>query len=179
MSKDPKVGTGKKPKGSDRRLYTDENPKDTVSIKFATPSDARATVNKVKNISKPFARKIQILTVGEQRAKVMKKFEVANIFKKGKDAIRKKEKKMAWFSLAKIAMQAGAKFILIDKNKNGYVRCTINARRAYGSGVKLYQGKLLEARQSDWKDEFVLFILSAPLCLLGRWYQTILKRWLK
>ena len=54
MSKDPKVGTGKKPKGSDRRLYTDENPKDTVSIKFATPSDARATVNKVKNISKPF-----------------------------------------------------------------------------------------------------------------------------
>ena len=41
---DPKVGTGKKPKGSDRRLYTDENPKDTVSIKFATPADARATV---------------------------------------------------------------------------------------------------------------------------------------
>jgi hypothetical protein len=38
--RDPKVGTGKKPKGSDRRLYTDENPKDTVSIKFATPADA-------------------------------------------------------------------------------------------------------------------------------------------
>ena len=34
---DPKVGTGKKPKGSGRRLYTDENPRDTVSIKFATP----------------------------------------------------------------------------------------------------------------------------------------------
>ena len=32
--KDPKVGTGRKPKGSGRRLYTDENPKDTVSIKF-------------------------------------------------------------------------------------------------------------------------------------------------
>ena len=29
---DPKVGTGKKPKGSGRRLYTDENPKDTVGI---------------------------------------------------------------------------------------------------------------------------------------------------
>ena len=41
MRKDPKVGTGKKPKGSGRRLYTDENPKDTVSIKFATPADAR------------------------------------------------------------------------------------------------------------------------------------------
>ena len=67
--KDPKVGTGKKPKGSGRRLYTDENPRDTVRIKFATPADARATVAKVRKIKKPFARKIQILTVGEQRPK--------------------------------------------------------------------------------------------------------------
>ena len=85
---DPKKGKGKKPKGSDRRLYTDENPKDTVSIKFATPADASATVAKVKRINKPFARKIQILTVGEQRAKVMKKNKVAAIFKKGKETIR-------------------------------------------------------------------------------------------
>jgi|TARA_X000001382_G_scaffold84138_1_gene59550 hypothetical protein len=89
---DPKVGTGKKPKGTDRRLYTDENPKDTVRIKFATPTDARNTVKKVKNINKPFARKIQILTVGEQRAKVMGKTEVASIFKKGKETIRKGRK---------------------------------------------------------------------------------------
>ena len=86
---DPKKGTGKKPKGSGRRLYTDENPKDTVRIKFATPSDARRTVSKVRRISKPFARKIQILTVGEQRAKVMGKSKVVSIFKKGKDRIRK------------------------------------------------------------------------------------------
>ena len=86
--RDPKKGTGKKPKGSGRRLYTDENPKDTVRIKFATPSDARATVSKVRKVKKPFARKIQILTVGEQRAKVMGKTQVANIFKKGKDSIR-------------------------------------------------------------------------------------------
>lgn len=38
-SKDPKYGTGKKPKNSGRRLYTDENPKDTVSVKFRTLSD--------------------------------------------------------------------------------------------------------------------------------------------
>ena len=75
--RDPKVGTGKKPKGSGRRLYTDENPKDTVGV---------------KKISKPFARKIQILTVGEQRAKVMGKSQVAAIFKKGKEAIRKRRK---------------------------------------------------------------------------------------
>ena len=89
---DPKKGTGKKPKGSGRRLYTDENPKDTVSIKFATPSDARATVAKVKKLKKPFARKIQILTVGEQRAKVLGKEQVVNIFKKGKESIRKERK---------------------------------------------------------------------------------------
>ena len=87
--KDPLKGTGKKPKGSGRRLYTDENQRDTVSIKFATPNDAKRTVAKVKKIKKPFARKIQILTVGEQRAKVMGKTEVASIFKKGKEQIRK------------------------------------------------------------------------------------------
>ena len=88
-NRDPKIGTGKKPKGSGRRLYTDENPRDTIKIKFATPADASATVRKVKNINKPFARKIQILTVGEQRAKVMGKTKVASIFKAGKNAIRR------------------------------------------------------------------------------------------
>ena len=86
---DPKIGTGKKPKGSGRRLYTDENPKDTVGIKFTTPNDARATVAKVRKVKKPYARKIQILTVAAQRAKVMGKTEVVNIFKKGKESIRK------------------------------------------------------------------------------------------
>ena len=87
--RDPKLGTGKKPKGSGRRLYTDENPKDTVSIKFATPSDARNTVAKVKKSNKPYARKIQILTVAEQRAKVMGKSEVVSIFKKAKESLKK------------------------------------------------------------------------------------------
>ena len=90
---DPKVGTGKKPKGSGRRLYTDENPKDTVGIKFATPTDARKTVAKVKKISKPFARKIQILTVAEQRAKVMGKTAIASQFKQAKATLRRKHNK--------------------------------------------------------------------------------------
>ena len=91
--KDPIVGTGKKPKGSGRRLYTDENPDDTIRIKFATAKDARATVAKVKRVSKPFARKIQILTVMEQRAKVMGKSDVVAIAKKGKESIRNAHKK--------------------------------------------------------------------------------------
>ena len=90
---DPKKGTGKKPKGSGRRLYTDENPKATVRIKYATVQDARDTVRKVKNIRKPFARKIQILTVMEQRAKVAGKKKQAEIAKQGKESIRRKNKK--------------------------------------------------------------------------------------
>ena len=89
---DPKKGTGKKPKGSGRRLYTDENPRDTVRIKYATVQDARDTVRKVKNIKKPFARKIQILTVLEQRAKVAGKKQQAAIAKRGKEALRRKRK---------------------------------------------------------------------------------------
>ena len=89
MRRDPRKGTGKKPKGSGRRLYTDENPRDTVRIKFATAADAKRTVSKVRRISKPFARKIQILTVMEQRAKVMGKSKVVAIAKKGKESIRK------------------------------------------------------------------------------------------
>ena len=90
---DPKKGTGKKPKGSDRRLYTDENPKDTVSIKFATLSDAKATCRKVKRINKPYARKIQILTVLEQRAKVMGKMEQARLAKAAKKELKRKHNK--------------------------------------------------------------------------------------
>ena len=43
---DPKKGTGKKPEGSGRRLYTDENPSDTVSVKFRTKEDIIDTLNK-------------------------------------------------------------------------------------------------------------------------------------
>ena len=91
--KDPLKGTGKKPKESGRRLYTDENPKDTVSIKYATVADAKATVAKGKRVNKPFARKIQILTVLEQRAKVQGKNRQAQIARAAKEDLRAKNKK--------------------------------------------------------------------------------------
>jgi hypothetical protein len=92
LKKDPKVGTGKKPKGSGRRLYTDENPKDTVSIKFATVADARKTIAKVMRINKPYARKVQILTVLEQRARVMGKMEQARLAKAAKKKLKAQRK---------------------------------------------------------------------------------------
>jgi uncharacterized ion transporter superfamily protein YfcC len=35
------------------------------------------------------------------------------------------------------------------------------------NGEAEYAGKLLEARQSDWKDEFVLIIISLPIAVLA------------
>ena len=93
LKKEPRKGTGKKPKGSSRRLYTDENPKDTVRIKYATVEDAKKTIAKVKKINKPYARKIQILTVMEQRAKVQNKNEQSRLAKAAKKQLKEKHKK--------------------------------------------------------------------------------------
>ena len=68
-SKDPKVGTGKKPKGSSRRLYTDENPKDTVRVKFRTASDIRKSLSKKSFKSKSHARQSQIINLIHQRVR--------------------------------------------------------------------------------------------------------------
>jgi hypothetical protein len=67
---DPKVGTGKKPKGSGRRLYTDENPKDTVNVKFRTASDIRKTLSKKSFKSKSHNRQSQIINLIHQRVRV-------------------------------------------------------------------------------------------------------------
>ena len=67
--KDPKVGTGKKPKGSSRRLYTDENPKDTVSVKFRTVTDIRKTLSKKSFKAKSHARQSQIINLIHQRVR--------------------------------------------------------------------------------------------------------------
>ena len=66
---DPKKGTGKKPKGSGRRLYTDENPKDTVSIKFSTRQDIVDTLSKKSFKAKSHARQSQIINLIHQRVR--------------------------------------------------------------------------------------------------------------
>lgn len=66
---DPKVGTGKKPKGSGRRLYTDENPDDTVSVKFRTKEDIIDTLNKPSFKSKSHKRQSQIINLIHQRVR--------------------------------------------------------------------------------------------------------------
>ena len=84
--KDPKVGTGKKPKNSGRRLYTDENPKDTVPIKFSTVKDVKDTIKNLEKLYKskerPHVRISQIAQVMRQRMAVINKnderYKIAN-----------------------------------------------------------------------------------------------------
>lgn len=74
--KEPKKGTGKKPKNSSRRLYTDENPKDTIPIKFSTLEDVKNTINKLEKLYKqkkyPHIRISQVTQVLEQRLRFIK-----------------------------------------------------------------------------------------------------------
>ena len=66
---DPKKGTGKKPKGSGRRLYTDEDPKDTVGVKFSTRQDIVDTLNKKSFKAKSHARQSQVINLIHQRVR--------------------------------------------------------------------------------------------------------------
>ena len=69
LNEEPKKGTGKKPKGSSRRLYTDEDPKDTVGIKFSTRQDIVDTLNKKSFKAKSHARQSQIINLIHQRVR--------------------------------------------------------------------------------------------------------------
>ena len=75
---------------------------------------------------------------------------------------------MAWFSLAKIAINAGTHiFQKRQATKMAMADAQHMHARKMAEGQEAYQGKLLEARQSDWKDEAVLIILSAPIAVLA------------
>ena len=75
---------------------------------------------------------------------------------------------MAWFGLAKIALQAGTH---IFKKRQETKMAMADAQHMHASrmakGEESYQGKLLEARQSDWKDEAGLAILTLPIIVLA------------
>ena len=74
---------------------------------------------------------------------------------------------MAWFSLAKIALQAGSKiYSNRQKTKMAMSDAQLMHAEKMARGEETYQGKLLEARQNDYKDEFVLVIISAPIVVL-------------
>ena len=127
---DPKKGTGKKPKGSGRRLYTDENPKDTVSVKFRTVQDIKDTLSKASFKSKSHKRQSQIINLIHQRARaayqnakdpkvkarLKKAFDYA---KERKEASKRKTKRMNKNEIKDIVMQEIESMMDEKKKKAG------------------------------------------------------------
>ena len=73
-----------------------------------------------------------------------------------------------WFSALKLGMNAATH--IYKKRQETKMRMAdaqyLHAEKM-ARGEEAYQGKLLEARQSDWKDEAVLIILSLPVLVLA------------
>ena len=73
-----------------------------------------------------------------------------------------------WFSAIKLALNAGTH---IYKKKQETKMRMADAQAAHAEkmakGELEYSGKLLEARQSDWKDEFVLIVLTLPILVIA------------
>ena len=75
---------------------------------------------------------------------------------------------MAWFGLAKMALQAGS-HIYKKRQETKMAMADVQHMHAVkmSRGEEAYQGKLLEARQNDYKDEIVLAILTVPILVLA------------
>ena len=73
-----------------------------------------------------------------------------------------------WLSAIKLAVSAGSKiYANKQKAKMAMSEAQLLHAERQARGEEAYQGKLLEARQSDWKDEFILILLSIPIIMLG------------
>ena len=75
---------------------------------------------------------------------------------------------MGLLNLLGLAAKAGA-HVYQNRQKTKMLMADAQMRHAQkmADGQAEYQGKLLEARQSDWKDEFILLLLSAPIVMLS------------
>ena len=73
-----------------------------------------------------------------------------------------------WFGLAKMALKTGSH---IYQNRQRTKMAMSDAQLMHASkmarGEETYQGKLLESRDNDYKDEIVLAILTLPIIVLA------------
>ena len=75
---------------------------------------------------------------------------------------------MPWFNLLGMALKTGAHlYSNKQKTKQAMSDAALRNAELQARGELEYNGKLLEARQSDWKDEFILLLLSAPIVMLS------------
>ena len=73
-----------------------------------------------------------------------------------------------WFGLARLALKTGSHIYQNRQRTKAAISdaALLHAERM-ARGEESYQGKLLEARQNDLKDEIVLIIISAPIIVLA------------
>ena len=75
---------------------------------------------------------------------------------------------MMWFSLAKMALKTGSHIYQNkQRTKQAMSDAALLTAEKQARGELEYNGKLLEARQNDYKDEFVLGLLSIPILVLA------------
>ena len=80
----------------------------------------------------------------------------------------KKKEIVMWLSAIKLAVNAGSHIYKKKKrNANAYGGRTNASCGKMAKGELEYSGKLLEARQSDWKDEFVLIVSTLPILVIA------------
>ena len=73
-----------------------------------------------------------------------------------------------WFSLARLALKTGGHiYENRQKTKSAMSDAALFHAERMARGEESYQGKLLEARENDYKDEIVLIIISAPIVVLA------------
>tara|TARA_R110000764_G_scaffold236239_1_gene331266 strand:+ start:312 stop:692 length:381 start_codon:yes stop_codon:yes gene_type:complete len=73
-----------------------------------------------------------------------------------------------WFSAAKLFVQAGSHiYKKKQETKMLMADAQMNHAQKMSKGDIEYSGKLLEARQADYKDEAILIILSLPIAILA------------
>jgi len=75
---------------------------------------------------------------------------------------------MIWFNLAKMAIKTGSHIYQNkQRTKQAMSDAALLTAEKQARGELEYNGKLLEARQNDYKDEFVLILLSLPILILS------------
>ena len=183
---DPKKGTGKKPKGSGRRLYTDEDPTDTVKVKFSTRQDIVDTLNKTSFKNKSHARQSQVINLIHQRVRAalsrtkdpLKKAKLKSAFeyiKKRKEASKKKTQRLkkqktneGVLSQTSLVLPRGKKIVLQaeeqDYDRGLIVELTEEGGYKiyywYGEDIKIYPAEVLvdgESIKPDAREVYIKF----------------------
>jgi hypothetical protein len=162
--RDPKVGTGKKPKGSGRRLYTDEDPTDTVKVKFSTRQDIVDTLNKSSFKSKSHARQSQVINLIHQRVRaalnrakdpdVKKRLRSAfEYIKKRKETSKKKTERLKKLKEGDTYEKMAAKGKKSGNLKQGTVRKRLNIPKGKKIPLSLINKEISRLKKMEKRSE--------------------------